>query len=74
MLGALEVLLIAAIVAALFVLQVRTRRLSLVLCATVGILLLLLLLAARLVLSLTTVIAALAAVCLLLFWRLLRSR
>ena len=74
MLGALEIVLVVAILGGLLLIQTKTRAGSLGLYVTIGFLLLMLIVAMRVIRSLVGVLIILVLVCLVLVWRIVRSR
>jgi len=74
MLGALEIIAVVVVVSGLLLLQMRTRTGSLFPYLGVGILLLMLIVATRIIRSLIGVVIVLALLCVLLLWRVIRSR
>jgi hypothetical protein len=74
MLGALELIAVILVLGGLILLQMRTRTGSLFPYLAVGILLLMLIVAVRIVRSLIGVVIVLALLCVLLLWRVVRSR
>jgi len=74
LLGALEIVILVVILGVLLLLQTRTRAGPLVLYATIGALVLMLILALRVIRSLVGMLIVLVFVCIILLWRVLRSR
>jgi len=74
MFGAFEIILIIAVLGALFLVHTRTRAGSLPLYVTVGILLLAVIVATKFIYSLIGIVLLLALICAVLLWRLARSR
>jgi hypothetical protein len=73
-LGTLEIVAIVVIFGGLLLLQAKTRAGSLPLYVTIGILLLILIVTMRFIRSLIGVLIVLALFCVILFWRVLRSK
>ena len=74
MLGTLEIAAIILILGGLLLLQTKFRAGALPLYVTIGILLLMLIVAMRIIRSLVGVVIVLALICIVLLWRVVRSK
>jgi len=74
MFGAFEIILIIAVLGVLFLIHMRTRAGSLPLYVAVGILLMVIIAATKFIYSLVGIVLLLALICVVLFWRVARSR
>lgn len=74
MFSALEIAVVVVILGGLLLLQTRTRAGSLPLYATVAILLVMLIIGMRIINSLVGALIVLALICVVLLWRLTRSK
>jgi len=74
MFGAFEIILIIAVLGVLFLIHTRTRAGSLPLYVAVGILLMVIIAATKFIYSLVGIVLLLALICVVLFWRVARSR
>ena len=74
MFSAFEIILIIAVLGVLFLIHTRTRAGSLPLYVAVGILLMVIIAATKFIYSLVGIVLLLALICVVLFWRVARSR
>ena len=74
MLSVPEIILVIAVLGGLFLIHTRTRAGSLPLYVAVGILLLAIIAATKFIYSLIGIVLLLALICVVLFWRIARSR